>query len=251
MRIWLHDKVTSEKADGIDVDPTVDALSSLPNQTAMRYRSMSGYGYHYRVRSAEEQMKTMDSGIAATFLRECRSGPRDRNPVVAPIEYVGYLEEIIELDYTTFRPVVLIGTWVKANYRGAHATVKKDSLGFTIANFAQIIPFGRDSFALPSQVEQVFFCDCTEAPGWKVVVRTEPRGKRVVADPEDAEGGLLFRHGRDNEFLGLRVPDTLSEEPVPPVSAGRYIRLSDALGADTQETLHTFDADLGASSEED
>lgn len=249
--LWLHDKVSSEKADGVDVDSTVDALSSLPSQIAMRYRSMSSYGYHYRVRSSEEHMKTMDSGIAATFLRECRFGLRDRNPVIAPVEYVGHLEEIIELDYATFRPVVLIGTWVKANYRGATATVKKDSLGFTIANFAQTIPFGRDSFAFPLQVEQVFFCECAEAPGWKVVVQTEPRGKRVVASPEDIEGGLLFHHGRDNEFPGLRVPDALSEEPVPPPPGGRYIRLSDTLDADTQETLVIFDADLGASSEGD
>ena len=212
---------------------------------------MSGYGYHYRVQSSEAGMKTMDSGIAATFLRECRFGLRDRNPVIAPVEYVGHLEEIIELNYATFRPVVHIGTWVKANYRGATATVKKDSLGFTIANFAQTIPFGRDSFAFPSQVEQVFFCDCAEAPGWKIVVRTEPRGRRVVASPEDVEGGLLFRHGRDNEFPGLRVPDTLSEEPVPPTSASKYVHLSDTLNADTHETHATFDADLGASSEDD
>ena len=251
-REWLRTKITSEIAEGQNVDREVDALSRLPSRVATRYRSMYGYGYHYRVRSAESGLKTSDSGIAATFLRECRFGLRDQNPVIAPVEYVGHLEEIVELNYTVFRQVVLIGTWVKANYRGANATVKKDNFGFTIANFAQTIPFGRDSFAFPQQVEQVFFSDCLEAPGWKVVVRTELRGRRVVASRDDADDGPLFRQGRDNDFAGLRVPETLSEDPVPPSEAGRFNRLSDILEDNTpMEDLATFDADLGDSSEEE
>ena len=242
----------SEVDDGLDVHPEVDALSGLPARMATRYRSMYGYGYHYRVRSSESGLKTSDSGIAATFLRECRFGLRDRNPIIAPVEYVGHLEEIVELNYNIFRQVVLIGTWVKANYRGANATVKKDNFGFTIANFSQTIPFGRDSFAFPQQVEQVFFSDCLEAPGWKVVVRTKPRGRRVVASREDVDDGPLFRQGRDNDFAGLRVPETLSEDPLPPSDTGTFIRLSDVLDDNTpMEDLTTFDADLGDSSKEE
>lgn len=180
-----------------------------------------------------------------------RFGLRDRNPVVAPIEYVDHLEEIIELNYNVFRQVMFIGTWVKANYRGANATVKKDQWGFTGANFDRTIPFGRDSFAFPSQVEQVYFPDCLELPGWKVLVRTEPRGKRIVATTLDVDGGLLFRHGRDNEYSGLRAPDTLSEDPAPATAAGRMIRLSEIVDDEIPDELGTFDADLGESSEED
>lgn len=250
-RDWFRARIINEKAEGLHVDQTVEAVSCFPSTIATRYRSMFGYGYHYRVRSAEIPLKSMDSGIAATFLRECRFGMRDMNPIVAPIEYIGNLEEIIELDYSVFRQVVLIGTWVRANYRGSNATVKKDQWGFTIANFTRTIPFGRESFAFPQQVEQVFFCDCVEAPGWKVVVRTEPRGKRVDANTADVGGGLLFRHGRDSEFSALRVPEVVSEDPLPASENGRVIRMTEALEDDPQEEHATFDADLGASSSEE
>ena len=226
----------------------MDAVSRFPSTTASRYRSMYGFGYHYRVRSAETHLKSSNSGIAATFLRECRFGMRDRNPVVAPVEYVGQLEEIIELDYSVFWQVVLIGTWVKANYRGNNASVKKDQWGFTVANFAGTIPFGRESFAFPSSCEQVFFCNCAESPGWKVVVRTEPRGQRIEARTTNSEEGLLFRHGRDSEFSTLRVSDTVSKDPVPASEASRIIRVTEVLRDEPPPELGTFDADLGASS---
>ena len=46
----------------------------------------------------------------------------------------------------------------------------------TIANFNRMIEFGADSFTFPNHVEQVFNADCNDTPGWKVVIRTEPRG---------------------------------------------------------------------------
>jgi hypothetical protein len=60
---------------------------------------MWAYGNHLRVESVERHLKTLDSGIAATFRRPCRSGLRDPNPVVADLEYVGSLQEILELNY--------------------------------------------------------------------------------------------------------------------------------------------------------
>ena len=60
---------------------------------------MWAFGNHLRVRSVETQLSTCDSGVAVTFLRPCRSGMRDRNPVLARIEYVGNVEEILEVNY--------------------------------------------------------------------------------------------------------------------------------------------------------
>ena len=59
---------------------------------------------------------------------------RDRNPVVASVEYVGHLEEILELTYGHLNPIVFLGRWVKANNRGVSVTMKRDEWGFTITN---------------------------------------------------------------------------------------------------------------------
>lgn len=98
---WLHAEVACEQADDSAESPEEDVirLSSPPSQRASRYRSMWAFGNHLRVRSAETELRTCDSGVAATFLRPCRSGVRDRNPVLARIEYVGNVEEILEVNY--------------------------------------------------------------------------------------------------------------------------------------------------------
>ena len=148
--------------------------------------------------------------------------------------------------------VVFIGTWVQANYRGSNDTVKKDKWGFTLANFTRMIPFGQDSFAFPSQCQQVFFCDSRVEPGWKIVTRIEPRGRRVVANGDDINEGDMFRHGRDNDFTGLVVPTSLAEEALhPQINSGRYIHVLNLPEVDDTEVSDTGDHDLGMSSEED
>ena len=92
-----------------------------------------------------------------TFRQPCRYELRDRRSIVANLEYVGNLEEIIELNYRGHCTVVLLCSSVRENYRGDHATMKKDKYGFTIANFAKKIPIGPESFAFPMYIDQVFF----------------------------------------------------------------------------------------------
>lgn len=122
---WIRLTVEREIEDGHRIDPTVEAISRAPSRFCKKHRSMYAFGYHFRVRSAESHLRTCDSGIAATFTRPCRSGIRDRNVIIAAVEYVGHLDEILEVDYGAVRQTVLIGTWVKANYRGPSATIKK------------------------------------------------------------------------------------------------------------------------------
>jgi hypothetical protein len=57
--------------------------------------------------------------------------------VVADIEYVGNLQEIVELNYGGPCVIVLFCKFVKANYCGQYTTIKKDRWGFTLANFAR------------------------------------------------------------------------------------------------------------------
>lgn len=110
----------------------MDVEDSLkpPSLQAQRFRSMYAYGYHYRVKSAEENVnRTCDSGVAAVFRRPCRSGRRDQNPMNATLEYIGQIQEILEVNYGGHCTVILVSDWVKANYRGRTATVKKDEWG--------------------------------------------------------------------------------------------------------------------------
>jgi hypothetical protein len=74
------------------------------------------------------------------------------------LEYVGWVDEIISVDYGKFEVVVLYCTWAQANKRGARATMKCDKYGFTLFRFDRLIPYSADSFAFPLYVQQVFLC---------------------------------------------------------------------------------------------
>ena len=149
------------------------------------------------MKSAEESANsTCDSGVAAIFRRPCRSGRRDPNPVDANLEYIGQILEIVELNYGRHCTVLLVCDWVKANYRGRNATVKKDEWGFTMANFNSLVPFGYESFAFPVHCDQVFFSDDEDEPGWRVVLRTEVRGRRIDSEMEEEEEAEIVCNGK-------------------------------------------------------
>jgi len=81
---WLNKHVSEELATN-PVD--VACLYKAPLRMATEYRSMWAFGNHFRVASVEKHLITCDFGVAATFSQH--SGLRDKNLVMANLEYVG------------------------------------------------------------------------------------------------------------------------------------------------------------------
>jgi len=200
------------------------------------------------VKSAEGSFsKTCDSGVVAVFRRPCRSGRGDQNPIDATLEYVGQLLEIVELNYGRHCIVVFICEWVKANYSGRNATVKKDEWGFTMANFNSLVPFGYESFAFPIHCDQIFFSDVEEDPGWKIVLRAEVRGRRVDTEMHDEEEAEIFRMGENVKFEGLRAATEIEEVHGIPMRTGRDIGMNKILGERIQDEAEVFVGEVGES----
>ena len=248
---WLAAEVKTCQENSIEVPQNVVDSSKRPSLVAQKFRALNAYGNHYRVRSAELSLRTCDSGVAAVFRRPWRSGLRDQNPVEAAVEYVGHLHEILELDYTTHCVVILVCEWVKANYAGTNATVKKDRLGFTMANFNRMIPYGKESFAFPIHVQQVFLSNDLLCPGWKVVCRTEVRGRRIDRDASREGVDGLFGLGCTADHKGLQAPVMLPEEVLAPLPTGRQVQRQEIMHPILEEENPLFDRDLGESSEEE
>jgi hypothetical protein len=249
---WFEIDVQQAKDHGIAVPDDVEDSSRPPSLQAQRFRSMYSYGYHFRVKSAEESVNsTCDSGVAGIFRRPCRSGMRDPNPVDANLEYIGQILEIVELNYGRHCVVVLDCEWVKANYRGRNATVKKDEWGFTMANFNALVPHGYESFAFPIHCEQVFFSDDEDEPGWRVVLRTEVRGRRIDNTMEEEDEAEIFAMGRDIDFEGLRAPAEIPETDPAPLPTGRNIRMPQIVEQMGEANAEAFDNDVEESSEEE
>jgi hypothetical protein len=175
---------------------------------------------HFRVRSSEGQRVTTDCGVAATFERQDTNGP---------VGNVTNIEEILELDYQSHCVVVLLCKWMKAKYNGPSPTIIRDDLGFTVANFNNMLELGKESFAFPIHYQQVFFSDDPSRPGWKVVCRTDVSGRQRDLHYARADIDMLVV-GLDASYEGLqpRAPaptgtapstSTASERP----QQGRHI----------------------------
>ena len=249
---WLEEEVQSALNEGVDIPEDVEDSSRFPSCEAKMFKSMYAYGYHYRVRGAKQNSRsTYDSGVAAVFRQACRSGRQDQNLVAADLEYVGQILEIVELNYRRHSVVLLVCDWVKANYRGRNATVKKDEWGFTMANFGCLVPFGYESFAFPIHCQQVFFSDDEDDPAWKVVLRTEVRGRRHEGDGDEVEEPEMFSVARDADLEGLQVAGELGETHVNTQSTGRTIEVDEVMNDAAVDDSSAFDRDVGESSDDE
>jgi len=95
---WILSTISDAINDGEEIDEEIIQLSIPPTLKATSYRSMFAYGNRIRVKSAERHLLTMDLGVAAVFGTTCRSSVNDKNPVNVDVAYVGYVEEILELN---------------------------------------------------------------------------------------------------------------------------------------------------------
>jgi len=115
---------------------------------------------------ASNFISTYDFGVAITFEQECCSHFNDPKLIMASLEYVGQIEEKLELNYGRFQTVVFLCNWVVANYE-----VRCDEYGFTLVNLERLISLSIQSFAFPMYVKQMFFAEDVRSPrNWKAYV---------------------------------------------------------------------------------
>ncbi|CAM6062576.1 unnamed protein product [Sphagnum tenellum] len=111
--------------EGETIDKYTLHVSMPPTLEARSYRTMFAFGNHFHVSNVEEHLTTFDSGVVATFEHECRSRPNDQRPILAKLEYVGWVEEILELNYGALKTMVLLCDWVKTIIMGVKQQSKE------------------------------------------------------------------------------------------------------------------------------
>jgi hypothetical protein len=184
---WLKEKV-GKAMQSLD-KPTRDVYeaSCLLEQMATGYRAIYAHGMYLRIREAEEDKITSDSGVAAVVWERIRSTDTNAMDEVDNVEYVGSMEEILELSYRSHCCVVLLCSWIPGAQGIRNAKVERDRYGFLLGNFNSTMPVGPKSFAFPTQCQQVFFSsdenwNVERGGDWKVICDTEVRGRRGNLD---------------------------------------------------------------------
>ena len=112
---WLTSRLTFQRQAGEHVDDDVLQYAQPPERYAISHQKMYAFGMHFRVRSAEGGLVTRDSCVVASFTRQVPWGLRNGEPIETTEEYVGYIEEILELDYRNHCTIVLVCDWVRTS----------------------------------------------------------------------------------------------------------------------------------------
>jgi hypothetical protein len=80
---------------GDTIDQNTIHMSMPPILEDRSYQSMYAFGNHIHVASVEEHLTTSDNGLAAAFEQACVSRLNDQRPIIAKLEYVGWVKEIL------------------------------------------------------------------------------------------------------------------------------------------------------------
>jgi hypothetical protein len=158
--------ISSFIENGETIDINVVHMSMPPTLEATSYCVMYVFRNHLRVSNEEEHLTTNDNGIAVTFEQECVLGAKDQRPIIAKLEYVSWVEEILELNYGVFNTIVFFCNWVKTTYTRTSTTIKIDEYDFTLEDFNSLISISDQSFAFPIHVF-FFFSTIPKERGWK------------------------------------------------------------------------------------
>ena len=72
----------------------------------MHRKAMLCNGCKFHIKNLNDKKKTFDCGITAIFLVNNVSSRSDKHPKVLKNRYYGYLEDIIECDFKSFKIVL-------------------------------------------------------------------------------------------------------------------------------------------------
>jgi hypothetical protein len=137
-------------------------------------------GHKFRIKQLDETRKTSDSGITAVFQVTNVSSRSDRHPRESENRYYGYLNDILECDFNSFKLVMFDVKWyrLRMHERDEERTVIQHANGFPMIK-TTVFERGHDRYVFPSQCEQVFYSNVPGERDWSFVVRYDPRGRPI------------------------------------------------------------------------
>jgi hypothetical protein len=110
----LKEAVAATSNSGNRPSKDVIQASKLPEIRTTRYRAMYTNGMHLRILTTEEEKVTCDSAIATAMWKRSEGANSDEGGTLNKMEYVGWVQEILELDYRSHYIIVLLCSWMPA-----------------------------------------------------------------------------------------------------------------------------------------
>ncbi|KAL5563421.1 hypothetical protein UlMin_033168 [Ulmus minor] len=167
---WVRQRIETELAKPEHcITQTLRWLANEPRRDVIRYSGYGINGYTFHTREHDLRSTTQNSGVTVEGESLHVSSAKDKNPVYANMSYYGVIEDIWELNYTSFKVAVFRCKWVN-NKTG----VKVDENGFTLVDLNKEGD-SSDQFIMASQAKQVFYVSNPNDGRWSVVLTSKPK----------------------------------------------------------------------------
>ncbi|CAM8920421.1 unnamed protein product [Rhodiola kirilowii] len=182
---WLrcNENINNQANSEEESDDLVKWLMPGPRPTVYTWNTYDINGFCFHTIVQDDQTVVQNSGVTLVAETTLVSSARDQNPIYAPINYFGVIEEIWELDYVKFQVPVLKCKWVN------NSAVRTDEYGMTFVDF-QREGSKDEPFIMAEQARQVFY----------------------VRDPSD-NNHFVVLHGKQQ--LTSDTSEDLAEECMP------------------------------------
>ena len=100
------------------------------------HKAMWCNGRKYCIKKLDETKKTSDYGITVVFEATNVSSRSNKHPKFSENRYYGYLEDIIDCDFKSFKIILFVVKWyrMRLNQRDPDRTIIEHANGFTMVN---------------------------------------------------------------------------------------------------------------------
>jgi hypothetical protein len=140
------------------------------------HKAMWCIGHKFCIKKLDDKKNTNECGINAVFQVTNVSSRSYRHLTIPENIYYGYLDDIIECDFKSFKLIFLEVKWyrLQMNEHDQDINIIKHSNGITMIN-TRTFELGIKTYVLPRQCEKVFYSEVPGKVGWSYVVRYDPR----------------------------------------------------------------------------
>ena len=181
------------------------------------HKAMWCNGRQFHVKQLDDNRKASDSGITAVFQVTNVSSRSDRHPRESENRYYGFLDDIVECDFNSFKIVLFDVKWyrLRMNVRDDDRTVIQHDNGFPMVKTSQF-EAGKYRYVFPSQCEQVFYSEVPGENEWSFAIRYDPRGRPVeytVEEEDDIDQEEDDAVADEQEDAWTDEEDILEDEP--------------------------------------
>ncbi|XP_060973667.1 uncharacterized protein LOC133038961 [Cannabis sativa] len=217
---WLKNKVYAEMCESpCSVSNTLLCISRGPSCDVLKFPSYYINSTQFCTQARDKSRKTQNSGVMIVAKAFQISSSKDKNPIECDMSFYGVIQEIWELDYSSFRIPVFLCDWVRSDNG-----VKDDEFGFKLVDLNRI-GHKSDRFIMASQASQVFYMSDPLDARWSVVLTTQPKDY----DNQECNGDDLMLSDQIHQITPPPVDVTVGDDIISSRDDGEGLWLNESI----------------------